>query len=162
MVTPVLPNEAASARGSLIRYRTTKVFAFALVVALVLQLFWQQLLSPNVTILRGTTREKPSVSRYGSGRQGGVAPMKTLSIGDLKDVNDDALTVKSNSNSSLGGDSWETAILHREPILALLEEAGIKIDLDVLQTLPEWSKVKQLYGDKPGKSKRHWPKTTKT
>ncbi|KAL7565086.1 hypothetical protein ACA910_005094 [Epithemia clementina (nom. ined.)] len=44
---------------------------------------------------------------------------------------------------------WEDAIRKRREVIDILEQAGIKIDLELLRRLPKWKDVSKLYGDQP-------------
>ena len=63
----------------------------------------------------------------------------TLTLDDLEDIADVDLPVV----------SWEEAARDRQPILDLLERAGLSVDVHVLQRLPTWTQVTELYGDEP-------------
>lgn len=64
----------------------------------------------------------------------------TLTLDDLEDIA---------TNKNMPQVSWEEAAHDRQPILDLLERAGLRVDVHVLQRLPTWSQVTELYGDEP-------------
>ena len=45
--------------------------------------------------------------------------------------------------------TWEEAATPRQPILDLRARAGVSVDLSVVQHLPTWQQVVDLYGDTP-------------
>lgn len=64
----------------------------------------------------------------------------TITLADLTDLD---------RKESLKDVTWEEAALDRGPILDTLHRAGLKVDVQVLQRLPTWSQVVNLYGSKP-------------
>lgn len=67
-------------------------------------------------------------------------PLRPMTVMDLQDVSDsDHGGVRSASRHSA----------ERDPIISLLQQAGIAVDDDVISMLPEWSDVKALYGEEP-------------
>jgi hypothetical protein len=72
-----------------------------------------------------------------------------ITLKDLKDLDwtmEPPYGTTSVSNDTI---TWEEAAQDRQPILDILQRAGLKVDVHVLQRLPTWSQVVRLYGDSP-------------
>jgi hypothetical protein len=67
-----------------------------------------------------------------------------ITLEDLKDLNWTETSPFTNPNIT-----WEEAAQDRQPILDILQRAGLKVDVHVLARLPTWSQVVRLYGDSP-------------
>lgn len=65
----------------------------------------------------------------------------TITLEDLSDLTFDPLLESD--------ETWDEAAASRQPIMDILDAAGLQIDLDVLRRLPTWSEVTSLYGEEP-------------
>lgn len=64
----------------------------------------------------------------------------TITVADLSDL--DPVELPANV-------TWDEAAADRGPILRILQRAGLRVDVQVLQRLPTWSQVTRLYGAAP-------------
>jgi hypothetical protein len=78
-------------------------------------------------------------------------PNKVVTLEDFKDLS--VLDIVKREEPLDAGESSDNELSREEelrlPILAQLRRAGIEIDGDILRSLPTWSQVTELYGDKP-------------
>ena len=66
----------------------------------------------------------------------------TITLDDLKDLDELAAL-------NLPEQSWDEAAADRGPLLEILNRAGLQVDVHVLQRLPTWTQVVEMFGDKP-------------
>jgi hypothetical protein len=138
------------------RSLVVKSFVLLALFLLVKETLWQEKAEAAIEELPSTTRLRPQAPPFLGTKVYFKPPsvhQKTLTMEDMPDL----LSAASNNdtafyhprNQALEGDSWEEAIQGRRKLMEILTRAGLKIDLDVLQHLPLWSDVSELYGEEP-------------
>ena len=68
------------------------------------------------------------------------SPDHTITLSDLTDLQ---------FTDDMPQQTWDEAAADRGPILDILHNAGLHVDVHVLQRLPTWTQVVEMYGDKP-------------
>jgi hypothetical protein len=149
-----------------IKVFTIRLFAILGILSVLREAFWQERsLMALMTSSSTLTQDKHAESVHF------VLPSKlpVLGLHDLTDLTNDTIFQKglleqqamaalerSDPNNTQEFhhvhpplEAWHQAIAAREPVLHILERAGSRLSLDVVQLLPKWNDVTTLYGAEP-------------
>jgi hypothetical protein len=127
---------------------------------IVKETMWQEQAEAVIQEIPTTTRLRPQMPpEYAAGLGTKVyfrppsVHQKVLTMADMPDLvsaaNNNDTAFYHPRNQALEGTSWAEAIQGRRKVMDILTRAGLKIDLGVLQHLPLWSEVSELYGEEP-------------
>jgi hypothetical protein len=146
---------ASSSSCCSLKVFTIRLLAFLGILSVLREVFWQErslvaLMSLSTSKLSAQDKHAESV-RF-------VLPssLPVLRLSDLTDLTNDTIFQKGlqeaqalamDPNTSL--ETWNQAIVSREPVLHILERAGSRLSLDVVKLLPKWQDVTDLYGNEP-------------